>query len=186
MLRSGSPGLIAQEIAAWTAATEMTRGVTRGAALAAAPATKGRRAAQPVRYRDLSPTRARRLSLAAIRTGKASYKALTSKVARFRAVTDRNRHRARKSKSPSAFDHAGPKDTATRTARAVITMANKPAQPQQAPAAPARPPQDTANRPSCQAKPTVRRRGTPATAMPVKRRPRTVTRKETAQQGSKA
>jgi len=186
MLRSGSPDLVAQEIAAWTAGTEMTRGVARDAALAADPARKGRRAGQPVGYRDLSLTRARRLILAAIRAGKTSYKTLTGKIAAFRAVTGRNRHRARKSKSPSAFDHAGPKDTATRTARAVITMANKPAQPQQAPAAPARPPQDTANRPSCQGKPTVRRRGTPATAMPVKRRPRTVTRKETAQQGSKA
>ena len=106
MLRSGSPALIAQEIAAWAAATEMTRGVTRDAALAAAPAEKGRRAGQPVRYRDLSLTRARRLILAAIRSGKTSYKALTSQIARFRAVTDRNRHRARKSKSPSAFDHA--------------------------------------------------------------------------------
>ncbi len=64
---------------------------------------KGRRAGQPVRYRDLSLTRARRLILAAIRSGKTSYKALTSQIARFRAVTDRNRHRARKSKSPSAF-----------------------------------------------------------------------------------
>src|SRR5439155_12303980 len=41
MLRSGSPELIAQEIAAWAASTEMTRGVTRDAALAAAPAKKG-------------------------------------------------------------------------------------------------------------------------------------------------
>ena len=103
MLRSGSPELIAQEIAAWAAATEMTRGVARDAALAAAAGGKGRRAGQPVRYRDLSLTRARRLILAAIRPGKASYKALTSQIARFRAVVDRNRHRARKSKSPSSL-----------------------------------------------------------------------------------
>ena len=41
MLRSGSPELIAQQIAAWSAGVEMTRGVTRDAALAARPAGKG-------------------------------------------------------------------------------------------------------------------------------------------------
>jgi hypothetical protein len=124
MLRSGSPLLIAQEIAAWAASTEMTRGVTRDAALAAAPAEKGRRAGLPVRCRDLSLTRARRLILAAIRTGKTSYQALTSHIAEYRTVTDRNRHRKRKSKSPSTFGHAGPKDRTTRIAPAIITMAN--------------------------------------------------------------
>ena len=50
MLRSGSPDLIAQEIAAWAAATEMTRGVTRDAALAAAARGERtpRRAARPL------------------------------------------------------------------------------------------------------------------------------------------
>jgi hypothetical protein len=181
MLRSGSPGLIDQEITAWTAATEMTRGVARDAAVTAQPAAKGRRAGQPVRYRDLSLTRARRLIIAAIRAGKTSYKALTSQIARFRNVTDRNRHRARKSKSPSAFDHARPKDTVTRTAPAVITMANKPAPP-----APAEQPQDTANHPSSQRKPAIRRRGTPVTAMPGNQRPRTVTSRKTAHQGVNA
>ena len=127
MLRSGSPGLIAQEIGAWAVSTEMTRGVTRDAALAAAPAKKGRRAGLPVRYRDLSLARARRLILAAVRTGNTSYQALTSRIAGYRTVTDRNRHRARKSKSPSTFGHASPKDTVTRIAPAVITMANNPA-----------------------------------------------------------
>ena len=127
MLRSGSPELITQEIAAWAASTEMTRGVTRDAALAAAPARRGLRAGQPVRYRDLSLARARRLILAAIRTGTASYQALTGKIAECRTVTDRNRHRKRKSKSPSTFGHAGPGDTATRTAPSVIIMANNPA-----------------------------------------------------------
>jgi hypothetical protein len=127
MLRSGSPALIAQEIAAWAVSTEMARGVTRDAALAAAPARKGRRAGQPVRYRDLSLARARRLILAAIRTGTAGYTALTGKIAEYRTVTDRNRHRKRKSKSPSTFGHAGPKDTATRIVPAVIIMANNPA-----------------------------------------------------------
>jgi hypothetical protein len=127
MLRSGSPLLIAQEIAAWACSTEMTRGVTRDAALTAVPARKGRRAGQPACYRDLSLTRARRLILAAIRTGKTSYKTLTSRIAEYRTVTDRNRHRARKSKSPSTFAHAGLKDTITRIAPVVITMANTPA-----------------------------------------------------------
>jgi hypothetical protein len=177
MLRSGSPELIAQEIA---------RGVARDAALAAQPARKGCRAGQPVRYRDLSLTRARRLILAAIRTGKTSYKALTSQIAQFRTVTDRNRHRARKSKSPSTFSHAGPKDTITRTAPAIITMANKPAQPPQAAAATAKKPQNTANRPTGQRKPVRRRRGTPVTAAPGNRRPRNVTTRETAHQGLNA
>ena len=158
MLRSGSPDLIAQEIAAWTAATEMTRGVTRAAALTAQPAAKGRRAGQPVRYRDLSLARARRLILAAIRSGKGGYKTLTGQIARFRAVVDRNRHRARKSKSPSTFGHAGPKDTITRTAPAVITMANKPAGPPRADAAPPKQPQTAQDRPSGQRKPVRRRR----------------------------
>ncbi len=38
-----------------------------------------------------------------------------------------SRHRARKSKSPSTFVHASPKDTVTRIAPAVITIANNPA-----------------------------------------------------------
>ncbi|MGH3183659.1 MAG: transposase, partial [Streptosporangiaceae bacterium] len=41
MLRSGAPGLIRQELAAWAAGTEMTRGVARDAAHAAVPARKG-------------------------------------------------------------------------------------------------------------------------------------------------
>ena len=186
MLRSGSPELIAQEIAAWTCATEMTRGVTRAAALTAQPAVKGRRAGQPVRYRDLSLARARRLILAAIRSGKVGYKTLTSQIARFRAVVDRNRHRARKSKSPSTFGHAGPKDTITRTAPAVITMANKPAGPPRADAAPPKQSQNTADHQSGQRKPVRRRRGTSVAAAPGNRRPRNVTTRETAHQGLNA
>jgi len=127
MLRSGSPSLVRQELAAWAAATEMTRGVARDAALAAAPARKGRRAGQPVRPREISHTAARRAVTAAIRAGHACYQALTSEIARCRTIVDRNRHRARKSKSPSSFGHATAKDTATRIAPAVITMANTPA-----------------------------------------------------------
>jgi len=126
MLRSGSPELIAQEIAAWACSTEMTRGVTRDAALAAAPARKGARAGQPVTVRNMSMARSRRLILAAVRTGKTSYQALTSRIAECRVITDRNRHRPRKSKSPSTFGHATLADRATRYATAIITMANAP------------------------------------------------------------
>jgi hypothetical protein len=127
MFRSGTPGLVRQELAAWAAGTEMTRGVARGAALAAAPARKGRRAGQPVRPREISHARARRAVITAIRAGAACYEALTREIAKYRTVVDRNRHRARKSKSPSSFGHATAKDTVTRIAPAVITMANSPA-----------------------------------------------------------
>jgi transposase IS4-like protein len=186
MLRSGSPDLIAQEIAAWAVSTEMTRGVTRDAALAARPARKGRRAGQPVRYRDLSLTRARRLILAAIRSGRASYKALASQIANHRTVADRDRHRARKSKSPSTFAHAGARDTVTRTAPAVITMANKPAPAAETEAPSPESPQNTVKRPVAPRKPPRRSHVIPATVIPGKRRPRNVTRRETAHQGINA
>jgi hypothetical protein len=127
MLRSGSPDLVRQELAAWAAAVEMTRGVARDAACAATPARKGRRAGQAVRSRDLSHARAVRAILSAIRLGSACYQAVTSEIGRYRNIVERNRHRARKSKSPSPFPHAIAKDTATRIAPAVITMANTPA-----------------------------------------------------------
>ena len=60
MLRSGSPGLVRQELAAWAAGNEMTRGVARAAALAAAPARKGRRAGMRVQAREISHGRTRR------------------------------------------------------------------------------------------------------------------------------
>ena len=127
MLRSGSPDLVRQELAAWAAATGMTRGVVLDAALAAVPAGKGRRAGHRVRPRDLSFARAVRAVLSAIRLGHACYQAVTSEIGRCRTIVDRDRHRARKSKSPSSFAHAGPADTITRIAPAVITMANTPA-----------------------------------------------------------
>jgi hypothetical protein len=127
MLRSGSPDLVRQELAAWAAGTEMTRGVARGAALAAAPARKGSRAGQPVAPREISHARTRRAVITAIRAGRACYEALTREIAKCRVVVDRNRHRDRKSKSPSSFGHATAKDTLTRIAPAVITMANQPA-----------------------------------------------------------
>jgi hypothetical protein len=126
MLRSGSPDLVRQELAAWAAATGMTRGVIRDAALASVPAGKGRRAGLEVRPRDLSFARAVRAVLSAIRLGNRCYQAVTSEIGKYRAVVDRGRHRDRKSKSPSSFPHAGAKDTVTRIAPAVITMANTP------------------------------------------------------------
>lgn len=127
MLRSKSPALVRQELAAWAAATEMTRGLTRDAAAAAVPARKGRRAGQPVRPREISCARTRRAAIAAIRAGRTCYQALTREIAKYRVTVDRNRHRPRKSKSPSSFSHATARDTRTRTAPAVITMANNPA-----------------------------------------------------------
>ncbi len=127
MLRSGTPDLVRQELAAWAAGTEMTRGVARDAALAAAPARKGRRTGQPVRPREISHARTRRAVIAAIRAGRTCYEALAREIAKYRTITDRNRHRARKSKSPSSFDHATAKDTLTRIAPAIITIANNPA-----------------------------------------------------------
>jgi hypothetical protein len=126
MLRSGSPDLVRQELAAWAAAVEMTRGVARDAALAAIPANKGRRAGQPVQPREISCARTRRVILAAIRAGRTSYTGLTSAIGKYRIVTGRNRHRARKAKCASTFPHASRADTITRTAAAVITMANNP------------------------------------------------------------
>ena len=43
---------------------------------------------------------------------------MTSEIAEYRNAVDRDRHRARKSKSPSSFPHAGAKDTVTRIAPA--------------------------------------------------------------------
>jgi hypothetical protein len=127
MLRSGSPDLVRQELAAWAAATGMTRGVVLDAALAALPQGKGRRAGHRVRPRDLSFARAVRAVLCAIRLGHACYQAVTSEIGRCRTIVDRGRHRDRKSKSPSSFAHAGPADTVTRIAPAIIAMANNPA-----------------------------------------------------------
>jgi hypothetical protein len=126
MLRSCSPALIRQEIAAWEIATELARGVLRDAATAAAPARKGRRAGLQVRPRDLSFARAVRAALSAIRLGRHCYQAVTSEIAGYRNVVGRGRHRARKSKSPSAFPHASAGEAPTRIATAVITMANNP------------------------------------------------------------
>ena len=77
--------------------------------------------------RDISHTRARRAIITEIRAGATCYEALTREIAKYRVIVDRNRHRARKSNSPSTFDHATAKDIRTRIVPAVITMANQPA-----------------------------------------------------------
>ncbi len=91
------------------------------------PARKGRRAGQPVQPREIPFTAARRAVLAAIRCGRTGYTTLTSAPGKLRTIIDRNRHRARKAKCPSAFAHASRAGTVTRTARAVITLTSKPA-----------------------------------------------------------
>ena len=91
MLRSGSPDLVRQELAAWAAAVGLTRGVACDAALAAAPAGKGRRAGLAVRTRDLSFARAVRAVLSAIRLGNSCYQAVTSEIAEYRNAVDRDR-----------------------------------------------------------------------------------------------
>ena len=90
------------------------------------PARKGRRAGLAVRPRDLSHARAVRAVLSAIRLWHGCYQAVTSEIAKCRNIVDRDRHRARKSKSPSRVAHAGATDTVTRIAPAIITMANTP------------------------------------------------------------
>ena len=127
MLRSASPALVRQELAAWAAGTGMARGVVNDAARAAAPARKGRRAGHAVRPRDLSFARALRAVVSAVRLGRDCYQAVTSEIAASRVVVDRDRHRARRSKSPSPFPHANADSTVTRIAPAIITMANLPA-----------------------------------------------------------
>jgi len=122
MLRSQSPALVLQELAALAAATEMTHGVARDAAAAAArdaaaaaaPAQKGRRAGQLVRPREISHARTRRAAVRAIQAGRICYQALTREISKCRTVVDRKRHRPRKSKSPSSVAHATAKDTRTR------------------------------------------------------------------------
>src|SRR5712691_8799502 len=52
MLRSQSPGLVAQEHAAWVISTELARAAARAAAAVAVPARKGRRAGQMVHPRE--------------------------------------------------------------------------------------------------------------------------------------
>src|ERR1700761_6870513 len=60
--------------------------------------------------------------LSAIRLGNRCYQVVTSEIGKYRDVIDG--YRDRKSKPPSSFTHATAKNTATRIAPALITMAN--------------------------------------------------------------
>ena len=104
----------------------MTRGVILDAAVAAVPARKGRRAGLPVRPRDLSFARGLRAVLSAIRLGRDCYQAVTSEIA------DTGSRRPRPAPRPEIqvpflVPARERKDTATRIAPAVVTMANTPA-----------------------------------------------------------
>ena len=128
MLRSGSPGLVRQELAAWAAGNEMTRGVARAAALGAAPARKGRRAGQRVQAREISHGRTRRAIIAAIRAGTTSCTTLARELGE-----TPHRHRPEPAPRPQGqvLQHLPPRQDARtpllRIAAAVITLANTPA-----------------------------------------------------------
>ena len=79
---------------------------------------KGRTAGLPLRPRDLSFALRPPGGPVAIRIGNTCYQAVTSEIGKYRNVVGRDRHRARKSKSPSSFARATAKDTATRIAPA--------------------------------------------------------------------
>jgi hypothetical protein len=132
IFRSHTPGMIRQEHAAWITATELIRAAARTAARSAAPARKGRRAAQPVHPREISFTAARRAAITTSRNGTATASlpaALTSAgrdaalrdLGRRRVTVDRDRHRDHKTKARQAFPAAG-RSTPTRTAPAKITI----------------------------------------------------------------
>lgn len=121
ILRSTTPELIAQEHAAWMATTELVHALTRAAARAAAPISKGSRAGQKIQPRQISFTTARRT--ATTRTGPATaglpastgspaYHAALTTIGKARVQTDRNRHRDRKVKTRQPFPNA-PRDITT-------------------------------------------------------------------------
>ena len=125
MLRSGSPGLVRQELAAWAAANEMTRGVARAAALAAAPARKGRRAGQRVQAREFPRPHPPRRDRRDPRRENQLYG--TGQGTRGTP----HRHRPEQAPAPQGqvrqhVPRAGRAGTATRIAAAVITLANTP------------------------------------------------------------
>jgi hypothetical protein len=132
MLRSRSPLLVRQELAAWALAGELVRGLVCDSAHAAAPARKGRRAGQPVHPRQLAFTAARRAAITSIRQGTAAAglpaAAVAAGTARLlaavgcaRHVTDRNRHRPPSTKARQAFEEAH-RNTPTWIAEAVLDI----------------------------------------------------------------
>jgi hypothetical protein len=132
MLRSQSPALITQEHAAWVISVKLARAAARAAAAAAEPASKGKRAGQPVHPREISFTAARRAIITTTRAGaataslpagltQASQDHALAGLARRRVITGRNRHRDRKTKARPGFPAAGPR-LATQAAEAKISI----------------------------------------------------------------
>jgi hypothetical protein len=130
ILRSATPQLIAQEHAAWIAATELVHAATRSAAATAQPFGKGPRAGQTVHPRHLSFTTARRTLITTVRSGTATaslpaparaaaHRAALDVIATARVTTDRHRHRDHKIKTRQAFPNA-PRGITTRTAPATV------------------------------------------------------------------
>jgi hypothetical protein len=125
-LRSTTPELIAQEIAAWMLSSELVHALTRAAARATPAYRKGRLAGQPVETRQISFTTARRTAITTVTSGlataglpttTAAYHAALTTIGKARVSTDRNRHRPRKTKSSQPFAHA-PRTITTHTAAA--------------------------------------------------------------------
>lgn len=130
MLRSTTPALIRQEHAAWMIATELLHALRRRAAAIAAPFTKGPRAGQVVRARDLSFSATRRAAIASIAAGTATASlpadlrtttthTTLETITTSRVTTDRHRHRDRKIKTSQPFPHTS-HALATTTIPAVI------------------------------------------------------------------
>ena len=127
MLRSGSPDLVRQELAAWAAATGLARGVVLDAALAAAPARERtpRRARGPAPGPVLRPRRPG----GPVRDPPRA-RLLPGRDQRNRAVPEHRRPGPAprpQVQVPLVLRARGPADTVTRIAPAVITMANTPA-----------------------------------------------------------
>ena len=132
IFRSATPDMIRAEHAAWITACELVRAVMRAAASQAVPASKGRRAGQPVCPREISFTAARRAAITAARDGtataslpgpirRAGRASVLRDLGRRRVTIDRGRHRDHKTKARQAFSAAG-RSITTRTAPATIIV----------------------------------------------------------------
>ena len=111
----------------WATGNEMTRGAARASAHAAVPVEEGTRAGCPsIGPGDLrQPHPPRRDRRDPRRENRAARRWPGN--SRNTGPSSRNRHRARQAKCAGAFPRAGRGGTATRTAPAVITLANTPA-----------------------------------------------------------
>jgi len=132
ILRSGTPALITQDYAAWICGTELVRALARAAARQAAPARESRLAGQPVQPRHISFTAARRAGLDSTRSGAATaslppattaalHRGTLHELGKRRVITDRKRHRDRKTKTRQPFPAAG-RGVTIRTAAAHVSV----------------------------------------------------------------